>query len=72
MTVDLRKLLCDMLVEDWANGVSTIVGGLSERAGCIRGLVDHIIQQGIMDSIADWRTCLGCSFCCLSALMLDV
>ena len=72
VTVDLRKLLCDMLVEDWANGVSTIVEGLSERAGCIRGLVDHIIQQGIMDSIADWRTCLGCSFCCLSALMLGV
>ncbi len=58
VTVDLRRLICDMRIEGWRDGISAIVDKLTARAGCIFGLVSHVIEQGVLDHVVDWPQCL--------------
>ncbi len=60
VTIDFRRFACDMGAEGWCNGVGAAVDKVRACPGAFRGLIDHIIQQGIVNTVTDWRLCLRC------------
>ena len=58
VTVDFRQFAEDLGVEGWGNGVQAAVDRICSQPGALQGLVSHIIQQGVINTVADWRSCL--------------